>query len=101
MTDNLIERAEAFLRSGTEHEMPDDIIRDLLAVVKRLPRTADGVPVMPGDWVWVGQTRFKPDAETMLVPVCVPDGKGGWRDLHVSECHSTRTAAEQARKGGA
>ena len=43
---------EAGLCDGCENNYRE--IARLQAIVDRLPKTADGVPVMPGDDVWVG-----------------------------------------------
>lgn len=72
-------------------------IERLRAIVERLPKTADGVPVTPGMAYWF---------EYMDTP-------GEFGQLHASEiyncngdvvfntyCYSTREAAEAARKAG-
>jgi hypothetical protein len=60
----------------------------LQAIVDRLPKTADGVPIAPGAsvWAWMGDAGI---VETEIQRV----GKGGWFDA----CYSTREAAEKAR----
>lgn len=67
-----------------------DEIERLRAIVDRLPKTADGVPIYPGMTVWALIPGLEiSDAEVQVV------GIGGvWR-----YCYSTREAAEKARKG--
>jgi len=62
-------------------------IERLRAVVDKLPRTADGVPVVPGlDTVWI---TWSEEAKQTL---CT------WRLMHLRghRCYSTREAAEAA-----
>ncbi len=91
-----------------------DEIERLQAIVAKLPKTADGVPVVPGvDAVfWAGG-----DKRNCLVPlqasnchyVLGPEGyvrhsiKKHHSDEKVSirKCYSTREAAEAAKEGGA
>jgi hypothetical protein len=95
----------------------------LQAVVERLPKTADGVPVTPGMRVWhCARHRFGPKGGgenykhegldvRMPKPYCLGehcwyDGcqsdDGGGRHCEWSECYSTREALEaaEAAKGG-
>lgn len=85
---------------------------ELRAVVERLPKTADGVPVHPGDEVWYGRLGPRggmkgPHSYTVTVYGEVGDihatgEEGGYMSesygLRVSECYSTREAAEAAVK---
>jgi hypothetical protein len=80
-------------------EAADELER-LRAIEGKMPKTADGVAIMYGDWVWYSRKRFRPNLDTLTIPCAVPVGEGGWRDLHVSECYSTREAAEAAMNGG-
>lgn len=84
----------------------------LKAIVDRLPQTADGVPIVPGDTVWILKFEkhlfeaidFRWRSETF------PGGqvfvRGYWgnagydSDVKWSEVFSTREAAEAAVKGG-
>ena len=70
------------------------------AIIERLPKTADGVPMAIGDSVFVVETQ-------MLVAVgafaVVARGEVLWSEClattwrHGYDCYSTREAAEQAR----
>ena len=80
--------------------------RDALqAVVDKMPKTADGVPVIPNrDWVYSPSGRhLKVLTDThgaepiYYVPEAMNFG-GVWRDLVVSDCYSTKSAAEAAMK---
>lgn len=72
---------------------------ELRAIVDKLPKTADGVPVVPGrDFVY-----WRYDSEgrrwhvlnrLMVLPV------GGGASEPLSECYSTREAAEAAKAEG-
>ena len=35
-------------------------IGELSAIVSKLPRTADGVPIAPGDTAWFRESRYQP-----------------------------------------
>ena len=63
-------------------------IERLQAIVDRLPKTADGVPIVPGMevWSWMGDAGLMSTEITRI-------GKGGW----FAACYSTREAAEKAR----
>ncbi len=61
---------------------------ELLAIVRRLPRTADGVPAAPGDWVWVSLPDGAYSVPTPVVRV------------YLGDCYSTREAAERAATAG-
>ena len=67
-----------------------DEIECLRAIVDKLPKTADGVPVVPGTRVWTSRAGGEPVwwADAVLVPA-IP-----WSDYW-----STREAAEAAAKG--
>ena len=68
-----------------------DELERLRAIVDKLPKTADGVPVVPGlDNVWVKNGPNVRPSESMTT----------WRLLQVrrSYCYSTREAAEAAKQ---
>lgn len=109
-----IERAKAAMNDAEEFSMEaKELIRDLLAIVERLPVTADGVPVVPEqDIVWVYEDgyylhkrrivwRYNPKAKAArkngwwTSPIY---GHTEWSELRVSECYSSVEAAEAARK---
>lgn len=83
-------------------------IQRLRAIVDKLPTTADGVTVVPGiDYVWIVRNG---EALRGLVLTCFHDDwyadlrwqteNGGWCGApSVSECYSTREAAEKASHG--
>lgn len=77
-------------------------IERLQAIVSRLPRTADGMPIAPGMKLW---TVF--DGSDVTVNwFCRGHGTGVWLmdtdrgNRTESECYSTREAAEKARLAG-
>lgn len=103
----LIEDAMAHLRRFRPDGVPpppsDDIIERLLAVVERLPRTADGVPVVPGMNLYSRRVdydfgciaiRVEPESDEIECR----DVRGVEFDLPARECYSTRAAAEAARE---
>jgi hypothetical protein len=79
-----------------------DLLEQQQAVLDRLPKTADGVPVVPGDVV------YHPCGSYALLPGCV--GQGALLTLYngcdvvLGGCYSSkaaaREAAEQAKGGG-
>lgn len=82
-----------------------DRIKDLEAIVSRLPHTADGVPVVPGDEVWHPDYLWRSwevdyDGDAFEYTVAInPDRKGNeWDEAYVSDCYSTPQAAEKASK---
>lgn len=77
---------------------------DLRAVVERLPKTADGVPVTPGQLIWPRSDIMQPEDEEGTAVKCrwyICDPLGGELieddELDLSKCYSTRAAAEAAR----
>jgi len=99
----------------------DRQIAALLMIVGRLPKTADGVPVVPGMRVWTAP-ECEDDGDAMEHDVtglinfnachwCDGDGQeafiSSWDDCHqdcdrardTHKCYSTREAAEQAKEG--
>lgn len=70
-----------------------DGAREALALFAKW-RTADGVYVQPGDWVYVCEKdfRFKVSHEG-TIPCAVHEFGIGWRDMLVHECYSTAEAA--------
>jgi hypothetical protein len=87
-------------------------VEQLHAIVDRLPRTADGVPVVPGvDRVWWPNADDHTDhwqqGETPgcygLMPCWTyetnENGEAIERQIRVDECYSSREAAERARQG--
>lgn len=94
MTTDLLARYHA--AAGTDD--PKKIVAMLEAARTKLYRTADGVWVAPGDWVFAARSRFRFEISTTgTVAIAVPDGAGGWRDLRVDECYYAREAAEAAQ----
>lgn len=76
-----------------------DEIERLQEIIGHLPKTADGVLIVPGISVWLktGKNVTVDSVEVMLDTI-------GWRDITGrpylgSECYSTSEAAEAARKG--
>ena len=67
-------------------------LRELRAIVEKLPTTADGVPVTPGMKLFLLTDECI--AEMPSGAVFSEDGPFGTAD-----CYSTRPAAENARKG--
>jgi len=53
------------------------------AIIARLPKTADNVPVTPGDFIWYGD-------HYTLVPGCVGDGDGSAQFIN-GELRAIRT----------
>lgn len=104
-TDDLIERAEAMLVEAHPQWHFRSTLEELLAVVKRLPVTADGVPVVEArPLYWWDRDVLRVGAggmeETMMFHD--PDRRGVWLSPNcgIAGCYSTREAAEQARKAG-
>lgn len=78
----------------------------LEAVVARLPRTADGVPILLGGAVWAGQPYFGMSEEacewtvvSLATGTAIIMRQGRSRAAAFSDCYSTREAAEAAKKG--
>ena len=76
-------------------------IARLKAIVDKLPKTADGVPVVPDDVVFhTGQTieagavAIDPDGEWLVYPQHTD------KPWAVKDCYSTRAAAEAAQEKG-
>lgn len=84
------------------HECLDEIIR-LQAVVDKLPKTADGVSVVPGMKVWV---RWRTPEGTIVrqweTYTMSPFGAGDGDRLHwnYAQCYSTEAAARAAKAEG-
>lgn len=84
-------------------------IAELEAVVEKLPKTADGVPVVPGAdrvWIWSCGTahRMMLNAWTgadqaRLLPLDVVIGSHEPEYYDWADVYSTRTAAEAAKEG--
>jgi hypothetical protein len=89
----------------------------LTEIVGRLPKTADGVRVLPGDRVWHPQHVGKIGGLVIVgEDGTMPPEDDGWFsnanlqitdsfvsrsiEVQIDECYSTREAAEAARKGG-
>ncbi|MCP4571444.1 MAG: hypothetical protein GY838_03760 [bacterium] len=71
----------------SHHECAVIRVEQLEAIVAKLPKTADGVPVVPTvDEVWICYRGETPAQPTMCT----------WRlmDVRGDECYSTREAAE-------
>lgn len=67
-----------------------DEIERLQAIVAKLPQTADGVPILPGQKVW-GIFANKSIEEVEII-------RGSQGGMYPG-CYSTREAAEAAQKG--
>lgn len=87
--DDLRARLDAALRENA----------GLAAIVERLPKTADGVPVVPGDVVFHPTGHYSHVTDRRGVRLY---GNGEWVDIE--SCYSTieaaEAAAEAAVKGG-
>ena len=94
------------LQAADGHALDRDALR---AIVDKLPKTADGVPLMPGDAVYYSRNPSEKEVVEFLVapyekwvtdvwgvknqPRAISKGGGGWP---ASRCYSTRAAAESA-----
>lgn len=75
--------------AATQLEQRQDEIERLQAIVDRLPKTADGSPILPGQVVYHRDRRGKIRPETMVLASPFP---------HLLKCcYSTREAAEAAK----
>jgi hypothetical protein len=92
---NLIERAEKWIENERVDSETYELVRDLLAVAKRLPRDANGNPLVPGeevrlvgmggvgeieyagayDKVLVNDSTLWPDASIKVGVLCMRDGR--------------------------
>lgn len=75
------------------------------AIVDKLPKTKDGVSVVPGeDVVWHPEVKSNVSNELQAMAIDIDGGAAWWRTpkdrRFVSDCYSTREAAEAARKEG-
>lgn len=88
--------------SDTEQRLARDAL-DLLAVVSRLPKTADGLPVTDHDtvWVWTDQVVIGLSYVYWRAATVRPEAWHGHSAIPYSKCYSTREAAEaaNARRG--
>lgn len=110
--ENATELADDLELEGRDHSAKR--VHDLLAIVRKLPVTADGVVVVPQvETVWsiVGGSNYLERAiDRRYNPKSPSKRKNGWwtrpknytnyeyDDLPVSSCYSTRAAAEAARE---
>jgi len=77
----------------------------LEAIVAKLPVTADGVPVVPGERFWAEVPEGRPRNEYLIIksdPIGIDCPRfhrpaGSIAIIH-EECYSTRKAAEEARE---
>jgi len=101
----LDDRTRAMSRSLKEASDRAAEITRLRAIVEKLPKTADGVPVVPGDELWVRH----PDGGCAGTRRWWKHPSLGWsvgfehmqnEPIDVSSCYSTREAAEAAKEGG-
>lgn len=83
-------RAEASLQADQADAWRQQMA-GLRAIVARLPKTADGVPVVPGQMVWATLDGAIEEVEIQ---------RPGKRGTYVG-CYSTHEAAEAARKEAA
>ena len=72
------------------------------AVVKKLPKTADGVPYVPGDPLWAPLVPWENTPTSYMF--CIGQDPGNWpvrSGKAIKDCYSTREAAEAARDDAA
>ena len=86
---------------------PDDVllvracdeIERLRAIVDKLPKTADGVPVLPGMTLWDSVWINKPFVVHSLLVFCPEAARSEWTtndgEVDPGQCYSTREAAEK------
>lgn len=91
-----------YFNDGTMRLIADavPIIRELLAVVERCPKDAEGNPVVIGDTRWVNAdgkyiTGGIVEVEVGTLLYC---GEFGCVAFELSDLHNTSAAAESARK---
>jgi hypothetical protein len=99
---------------GEAWQTVQDELERLQAIMERLPMTADGVRVVPGDRVWNRETLQASFVWAGEDGIAGPDGwysthfmrwkhrgrkRSGYCDVPISGCYSTREAAEAARDG--
>jgi len=88
------------LRCGGPGE--SEVVERLRAIVEKLPKTADGVPVVPGMVIW--PPEFIEDEQGATVKIIARDNltgdmlEHGTSLLWIGKCYSTREAAEAARR---
>jgi len=69
----------------------------LQAIVDKLPKTADGVAVMPGMKIWLDDSDGP--VERVDTAICTTPGpQVHWYEPIWSQCYSTRAAAEAAKE---
>ena len=82
----------------------DTVLSEAVEIIKRLPVTANGVVVVPGDEVFpikdISYRWFVKDKICGEWKAEAYAGMQEWIDKPVSECYSTKEAAEDARKDG-
>jgi len=91
---------EDFCRAyNTAVQLADEVER-LRAIVDKLPKTADGVPVVPGMTLWDSIWLGRPFGVQQLSVFCPNASRSEWMcnegEVDVSQCYSTRAAAEAA-----
>lgn len=77
------------------------ILRQLADIVERLPRTADGVPVVPGVSVFTRDGHpagLWMSLDTTEVHSNIGDPTDLWDGHKISDCYSTREAALAAER---
>ena len=78
----------------------DARIQELEAIVSRLPKTADGVPIAPGMQVWVISQCCGSEATdvwTFITQAVTDSGADGWHGLTL---YSTEQAAREVLNSG-
>jgi len=75
-------------------------LNEARAVIERLPKTADGVPIVPGDSVymqWTGHERRVRAVHSDSIAVTVGLIAATLVNVHPHQCYSTKKSAEAAR----
>ena len=70
------------------------------AVVDKLPKTVDGVPIVPGMTVWPRGDLFIGDEQGAVVKLILWDDLSGEVELDARHCYSTEAAALAAKEAG-
>ena len=82
----------AMVRAADVKSLAAEVER-LQAIVGRLPHTADGVPICPGDWIWITSTLGAIREKAWSTSHETVRSGANWP---LARCYSTREAAENA-----